>query len=836
MPFHPSKILNRALCVCLFALWIAVPGLADDAKGSVEGLPTIAELTAGLSAVDGLLTTYPAPKTGNFWLRLPAPTKGDGVTRILYAESLRTGLGSNPVGLDRGQINNTHIIDIRRLGNRVLFQAANLRFRADNAQEGERLATQESFAPSVLWAGPVAARDADGSVLVDIAPFLLRDAHGIEATIRQTEQGRYTLDPARSAIDFEACLSFPDNLELEALLTYGQASDDPGELIEQTAPTGQAFSVVQHHSLIRLPDDGFEPRLADPRIGFFGPGYSDYAAPLDASIQKRLIARHRLQKAKPGAARSKAVEPIVYYVDHGAPEPIRSALLDGARWWAEAFEAAGFIDGYRVEVLPEHVHPLDVRYNVIQWVHRSTRGWSYGNAVTDPRTGEIVKGHVSLGSLRVRQDRLIFEGLLGVEKTGSGADDDPIELALDRIRQLAAHEVGHTLGLTHNFAASTYGGRESVMDYPAPWIRPAADGGLDTSRAYGVGVGEWDKLSIRYGYSEIPEGTDTQTALDAIVRDGLDRDILFLTDDDARPPGAADPRASLWDNGSDAVDELEDVLEVRRRALDSFGLGNLPTGQPVAFLQEVLVPIYLYHRYQLDAALKTVGGVEYHYAIKGDRQPVTTPISSERQDRALDVILGILDPGALDLPDQVIELLAPRPWRFRRNPELFTGTSELTFDPLAAASTAADQVLGGLLNAERLARAADLHRRHQNMPGPRQILQRIQDSVFTGSGEGERQAAIRRQTHRLLVHRLMSLSTEALSGEVRFEADRALERLSDRLAGGSEHDKWLAASIDRFFERPFGAEAQTASAPPLPPGSPIGQGIGCGFDHEAPGR
>jgi hypothetical protein len=402
---------------------------------------------------DGLLPLWLDRKGGKLLVEVPAPgaPSADGtgerpgeVGRYLYVEGLLTGLGSNPVGLDRGQIGETRLVSLRWVGNRLLFQAENLRYRALGDDPLEARAVDESFADAVLWGGELVAREGDRA-LVDFTSFVARDAHDVTGTLRRTEQGSYSLDAARSAVDMDACLAFPDNLELEAVLTFG-TSGDPGWEVASASAHGASFSVVQHHSLIRLPDDGYEPRVFHPSSCFYEVAFSDYGAPLDRPILTQWVVRHRLEKVDPSAERSPAVEPLVYHLDPGTPEPVRSALIEGASWWNQAFEAAGFEDAFRVEMLPEDAHPLDVRYNVIQWVHRATRGWSYGGGVVDPRTGEMIKGHVTLGSLRVRQDRLIFEGLAGTGATGTGAPDDPVEMALARIRQLSAHEVGHTLG------------------------------------------------------------------------------------------------------------------------------------------------------------------------------------------------------------------------------------------------------------------------------------------------------------------------------------------------------------------------------------------------------
>lgn len=819
-----SRSSRGALAAALAILpWIVVPSLS-----SAQTLPSVARKTDGMERREGLLPLYVDRQRGHLWLEVPpTPKTGDEVGRFLYVEGITTGMGSNPVGLDRGQIGNTQILVLRRVGGKLLFEIPNYRYRALTDNAAEAAAIRQSFGTSVLWAGDLAAMDSDGRGLVDLTSFLVRDAHGIAAVLKSTNQGSYSLDDARSALDLEHCLSFPDNLEFEALLTY--TGREPGPEMRATLPDPTALTVVQHHSLIRLPDDGYKPRRFDPRSSSYSVAFYDYGAPVGEPLIKNWLVRHRLEKVDPTAARSKVKKPIVYYVDPGTPEPVRSALIEGASWWAKAFDAAGFIDAFRVELLPPGAHPLDVRYNVIQWVQRSTRGWSYGGGVVDPRTGQMIKGHVTLDALRIRQDRLIIEGLVGADKTGTGGPDDPVQIALTRIRQLAAHEVGHTLGLAHNFAASTWG-RASVMDYPAPQVDIAADGSLDLSHAYAVGLGDWDLQSIRYAYAQSPPSADEGADLEATLREGTSAGKRFLTDRDARPAGAANPWAALWDSGPDPAAGLTHELEVRRIALAHFGEHNLRPGSPLAGLQEVLAPLYFHHRYELARAAKAVGGMDYAYNVRGDGQALAKILPGATQRAALNAILSVLSPAALDLPEPVLATLLPRAFEQEDDVEMFQHATDPAFDALGAAETAARMAVDALLQPQRAARLVDFHRRDASVPGLDEVLDRLVTTAFAHpAGESGRQVELRRVIQHATVRGALQLAEDASApGRVRERVDAALQTLARRLrqqTGGGEdgaHAAALARDIESHFARPRDAAPAPPAALAPPPGDPIG--------------
>jgi hypothetical protein len=784
---------------------------------------TIAAKTASTQKLPGYFNLYWEAKSGKLWLAIDKFN-----SEFLYQSGLSAGVGSNDIGLDRGQLGATRIVRFERSGNKVLLIQENLDYRAVTADPDEQRAVKESFAESVL-AGFTVAAEENGSVLVDATDFFLRDAHHVPETLRRTKQGSFHVDPSRCAIYLPLTKNFPLNTEVESTLTF--AGDDPGPWVRQVTPSPDSITVREHHSFVQLPPPGFKPRAYDPRSSFFGVSYFDYATPISEPIEKRFIARHRLEKKDPSAAISEPVQPIVYYLDRGAPEPIRSALLEGARWWAQAFEAAGYKNAFRVELLPEGADPMDLRYNVIQWVHRATRGWSYGASVVDPRTGEIIKGHVTLGSLRVRQDFLIAEGLLApYDKGQPDAAAKAQAMALARLRQLAAHEVGHTLGLMHNYSASTVN-RSSVMDYPPPYVKLGADGAPDLSDAYATGIGAWDKISITWGYRDFPPGTDEHAALNKILTDAFASGLRYLTDQDARPPGSSSSVAHLWDSGANPVDELNRLMQVRAAALSRFGEENIREGQPLATLEDVLVPIYLLHRYQVEAASKLVGGMDYTFALRGDGQVPTQIVAPSEQRRALAAVLATVKPDALALPEPLLKMIPPRPPDYERGREHFKIHTSPAFDALAPAESAAEQSLQFLFDPQRAARLVEFHARHNDDPSLEEVLDAIVNHTWRSPHPAGYTGQISIVVDNIALYDLMTLAAnEQATEQVRAIAGAELHFLHHWLASPEQkniadpelnaHFSHAADQIDQFEKDP---KHITVPGPPPPPdGSPIG--------------
>ncbi len=817
----------------LFPDWMRAQ---SEAPGPTS-LPSISDKTADMEHLEGYFNLHWDRLQGRLFWEMD---KLD--TEFLYQVALASGLGSNPVGLDRGRLAGTYVLVAQRIGPRILLLERNYRYRALSDNPEEIRAVRESFAPSVHWGFEIAAEGDDGAVLIDATEFFLQDRAGAARQIEQAGQGKFELDPDRSAFYLPRTKAFPRNTEIETMLTF--ASPDPGPLVQSVAASGEAVTLRQHHSLVKLPEPGYTPRRLDPRIGINGPTIQDYATAIDQDLRVHWVARHRLRKKDSSLPRSEAVAPLVYYVDRGIPEPIQSAVIESSGWWNDAFEAAGYIDAFQVELLPAEADPLDIRYNVVYWNHRSTRGWSYGDTVVDPRTGEIIKGNVNLGSLRLKQDHLLGTGLVPPYPGGASQyspcglsaapgfeylaqvtpEADAVEMALARVRQLTAHEIGHTLGFPHNYLASSFG-RASVMDYPAPLIGIGANDKLDFSDAYAAEIGAYDKLAVKWLYQDFPPGTDEAKALNALVEEGLSRGIEFMGHIDNHFVGAAHPHASVWDNGSDLVAGLKHEIRVRRIALQNFGPEAIREGEPLSALETVLVPLYLHHRFQLNSAAQSLGGAEYRYVLRGDGRPAQKIVPGAKQREALEAILSTLTVDFLALPERILKMIPPPAFR-RQEGERFERYTGLTFDSLAAAESAAHFSVAAILHPQRMARLVEFGSRSREYPDLGEVLERLIGATWHAPPpDNLYRAEIQKVIQRVVTEELLTQAGDDQNrSQVRAILTDRLLKLANSLESLSQltpHQAQAAADIRRWQTRPEGAGSRT-QPPGLPPGSPIG--------------
>ncbi len=770
----------------------------------------------------GYFSFYLDDKTGKVFLEIE-----NFQQEFLFQSGLPHGVGSNDIGLDRGQLGDTRLVRFEKVGEKVFLRQLNTYYRADTDNELEKQAIDEAFASSIIWGFKVSKNSVDNSkTLIDYTPFLLSDIHNLSEQLKRRKQGSYSIDATRSGVYTKRTKAFPNNTELEATVTY--KGSKAGAHLRSVTPDASAVTVNLHHSLVKLPDDGYKTRQFHPYSGFWENSYADYASAIDEPLIKRNIPRHRLNKKNPQAKVSEAVEPIIYYLDAGVPEPVKSALLDGARWWDQAFSAIGYENAFQVKMLPSDADPMDVRYNVIQWVHRATRGWSYGSSVIDPRTGEIIKGHVTLGSLRVRQDYLIALGLTSPFKTTDTDTSAMKEMALARIRQLSAHEVGHTLGIAHNFAASV-NDRASVMDYPHPLIT-IKDDQISLENAYAEDIGDWDKFVIAYGYADIEKAQEGQY-LAELVKSTQQKGLEYVSDPDARPKSGSHATGHLWDNGKNAAAELTRVLEVRKLALENFGLNSIPVGTPMSELEQVLVPIYNFHRFQVEATAKLLAGVDYGYQLRSkeftNQQKM---VSGKSQHAALKALLLTLSPDTLTLPAKITALIPPKAYGYSRNRESFISNTGLTFDPISAAEASAKHTLSLLLNAERLARLQQQTMLDDDIPSVGQLFNELIDATLQADAEKSTALLVQQRVNQQLVEHLLALwHSQNVVPEVRAEVYLTLTELSQWLSDKRSTRKYkgsraqftlLANQIN--YSLSHDKLSTPVSKIKLPPGSPIG--------------
>ena len=735
---------------------------------------------------------------------------------FLYINSLSRGVGNNDLGLDRGQLGNSRIVYFTKRGNKILLIQPNLRYISNSSNELENKAVEEAFARSVLFGFEIVEKSTD-SYKIDLTPFLLNDAHGVSQRLRFSNSGSYSLNKSMSAVDLERTKAFPNNIEFDVLLTF--TGNPSGSLVRSVTPTASNLTVNQHHSFVKLPDDNYNKRKFDPRSGSNPFIVYDYSTPIDEKLEQRFIVRHRLNKKNPNDEMSEPVEPIIYYIDNGTPEPVKTALIEGGNWWNQAFESAGYKNAFRIEVLPEDADPMDVRYNLIQWIHRSTRGWSYGASIVDPRTGEIIKGQVSLGSLRVRQDYMILSGL--VDNPNDIQNKSLIKkTSLDRIRQLSAHEIGHTLGFAHNYISSA-NNRSSVMDYPHPKI-DLVDGKISIADAYSENIGDWDKVSVEYAYRDFPNTKNENNELDKIINEAQKNSLYFLSDSDSRPVGSANPFSHLWDNGELPYKELNKLLKVRDLALKNIDLDNLVDGEPYDRIEDILVPIYMLHRYQIEAAAKAIGGVDYLYFVKNNNNDKVKFVDSKLQRKSLESLLSVLKPKNLVLPNNLIDILSPRSFRNPRTRENFVSNTGVAFDYINTSSSLINHTLTFLLNPERINRINQQNIFGDDILTLENYLAEISKSIFDNKKLNTYEESVNKNTSSLYLDHLFMAFNNSRTNDLSKSIILAsiMDTMNNLSTNPNNYNRFLINKIDGFLSNPD--QYKPIEKTKIPDGSPIG--------------
>ncbi len=811
---------------------VYVPGALQAQQHANAASPTpaarsIASQTAGLERHDGFIPFYYDPNTGKLLLEVQRLGQD-----FLYLPTLATGVGSNDLGLDRGTTGREALVRFERFGPRVLLVQQNTRYRA-TADSVQAHSVEESFATSAIASMPIVAEEG-GRLLVDATDFLLQDAMDVSSTIQRQKQGTYRLDRNRSAIYMPHTKAFPKNTEIETLLTF--ASDAPGREVARHAPDPGALTLREHFSFVELPDSNYKPRAFDPRVGFFTVTFDDFSRPFTEQPEVRWINRWRLEKKDPSAAMSEPVKPIVYYLDPGIPEPYRTAFRQGAAWWSKTFEAAGFRNAFRVEDLPAGADPMDARYSMIQWVHRSEPGFSVGQSFVDPRTGEIIKAMLKMDTYRSITDYNIFAGL---EPATDGAASDWMasldpnvngtEFAMSRRRQHVAHEIGHTLGLAHNYISHAFG-RASVMDYPGPLVTLRPDGTLDLSHAWSSGTGAYDTLAIRFGYTQYPNAAAERAGQEALARQAIAGGARFMTDRDAS--AGVYPEVTRWLNGDDAVKELARESAVRDVLISKFNESVIAPGDPMWMINERFVPVYLHHRYAIEAATKAIGGMEYTFALRGDGQTPATIVAPAKQREALRLLMATLQPKELAVPERIVKMIPPSPYGFSGGWGFSTTPAGIVYDPLAIARSLASNVADGILQPDRIERVISFHSRNAASPSADEVIGQMISSVYTGSvATTPYERGVRRQARQAVVDALFALAQDKrATADARAVADDQLNRLARTLSSTSTStsdaddraaNDEVVRDVRNWLDRRI-APPQPTGVIELPPGTPIG--------------